>query len=210
MDPRGFSVYSTAVETREEKMHPFLWRFWTKTPERGRIAIFDRGWYRRVLTDRFDGLTGENELGRAYGEICSFEKQLTDDGVVIIKLFIYISQKEQRKRFEKLLESRETKWRVTKDDLKRNKRYEEYLRMNEEMLEKTDSGYAPWNIIEGTDREYAAVKMMQIVVNALEDAVAENKRQEKSGCQEKGLPDGIGGYGKSRRRREEHKGSGIG
>lgn len=185
LDPRGFSVYSTAVETREEKMHPFLWRFWTKTPERGRIAIFDRGWYRRVLTDRFDGLTGESELDSAYGEICSFEKQLTDDGVVIIKLFTYISRKEQQKRFEKLLESKKTQWRVTKDDLKRNKHYEEYLRMNEEMLEKTDSDYAPWNIIEGTDREYAAVKMMQIVVNALEEAVAENKKKEKAAAEKK-------------------------
>ncbi len=180
LDPRGFSVHSTAVETREEKMHPFLWRFWTKTPEKGRIAIFDRGWYRRVLTDRFDGLTAESELDSAYGEICSFEKQLTDDGMVIIKLFTYISKKEQRKRFEKLLASKKTQWRVTKDDLKRNKHYEEYLEMNEEMLEKTDSDYAPWNIIEGTDREYAAVKMMQIVVNALEEAVAENKRKKTS------------------------------
>lgn len=179
LDPRGFFVYSTAVETQEEKMHPFLWRFWTKTPERGRIAIFDRGWYRRVLTDRFDGLTPEEKLAEAYGEICSFEQQLSDDGVVILKLFIHISKKEQQKRFEKLLETKKTAWRVTKDDLKRNKHYEEYLQMNEEMLEKTDSSYAPWHIIEGTDREYAAVKMMQIVSDALEQAIAHKKEAKK-------------------------------
>lgn len=177
LDPRGFGVYSTAVETQEEKMHPFLWRFWTKTPAKGRIAIFDRGWYRRVLTDRFDGLTPENKLAEAYGEICSFEQQLTADGVVMIKLFVYISQKEQQKRFEKLLAAKQTAWRVTKDDLKRNKHYDEYLQMNEEMLEKTDSSYAPWHIIEGTDREYAAVKMMQIVVDTLEQAI-DHKKQE--------------------------------
>lgn len=179
LDPRGFFVYSTAVETQEEKMHPFLWRFWTKTPERGRIAIFDRGWYRRVLTDRFDGLTPEEKLAEAYGEICSFEQQLSDDGVVILKLFIHISKKEQQKRFERLLETKKTAWRVTKDDLKRNKHYEEYLQMNEEMLEKTDSSYAPWHIIEGTDREYAAVKMMQIVSDALEQAIAHKKEAQK-------------------------------
>lgn len=176
LDPRGFGVYSTAVETQEEKMHPFLWRFWTKTPAKGRIAIFDRGWYRRVLTDRFDGLTPENKLAEAYGEICSFEQQLTADGVVMIKLFVYISKKEQQKRFEKLLAAKQTAWRVTKDDLKRNKHYDEYLQMNEEMLEKTDSSYAPWHIIEGTDREYAAVKMMQIVVDTLEQAIDHKKQ----------------------------------
>ncbi len=175
LDPRGFTVYSTAVETREEKMRPFLWRFWTKTPARGRIAIFDRGWYRRVLTDRFDGITTKEQLASAYGEICSFEKQLTDDGVVIVKLFAYISKKEQKKRFETLLASKKTAWRVTGEDLRRNKYYDGYLAMNEEMLEKTDSDYAPWHIIEGTDREYAAVKMMQVVVEALEGAVAAKK-----------------------------------
>ena len=143
LDPRGFSVYATAVETKEEKMHPFLWRFWTKIPSQGRIAIFDRSWYRRVLVDRFDGVTTKEQLDYAFGEICSFEKQLTDDGMVIIKLFADVSKKEQKKRFDKLLEDKKTAWRVTKDDLARNKHYEEYLAMNEEMLEKTASEYAP-------------------------------------------------------------------
>ena len=180
LDPRGFEVNSTAVETSEETMHPFLWRFWMKTPEKGRIAIFDRGWYRRVLTDRFDGRTADTQLESAYDEICSFEKVLTDDGVVIIKLFTYISKEEQKKRFDHLLSSKKTSWRVTKDDLQRNKHYDKYLQMNEEMLERTDSDSAPWYILEGTDREYAAVKMMQIVVNALEEAVANRKKAEGS------------------------------
>ena len=106
LDPRGFSVYATAVETKEEKMHPFLWRFWTKIPSQGRIAIFDRSWYRRVLVDRFDGITTKEQLDYAFGEICSFEKQLTDDGMVIIKLFADVSKKEQKKRFDKLLEEK--------------------------------------------------------------------------------------------------------
>ena len=113
--------------------------------------------------DRFDGITTKEQLDYAFGEICSFEKQLTDDGMVIIKLFADVSKKEQKKRFDKLLEDKKTAWRVTKDDLARNKHYEEYLAMNEEMLEKTDSEYAPWHILECTDREYAAAKMTEIV-----------------------------------------------
>lgn len=178
LDPRGFTVYSTAVETKEEKMHPFLWRFWTKIPSKGRIAIFDRSWYRRVLADRFDKETTAEQLEYSFGEICSFEKQLTDDGMVIIKLFAYISKKEQKKRFDKLLENKKTAWRVTKEDLQRNKEYDSYLAMNEEMLERTDSDYAPWNILECTDREYAAVKMTEIVVSALERALAEHKERK--------------------------------
>lgn len=180
LDPRGFTVFSTAVETKEEKMHPFLWRFWTKIPEKGRIAIFDRSWYRRVLVDRFDGVTTTEQLSYAFGEICSFEKQLTDDGMVIIKLFAYISKKEQKKRFDKLLSDKKTAWRVTKDDLLRNKEYDAYLEMNEEMLERTDADYAPWNIIECTDREYAAAKMTEVVVSALEQALADKKALEQA------------------------------
>ena len=185
LDPRGFSVYATAVETKEEKMHPFLWRFWTKIPSQGRIAIFDRSWYRRVLVDRFDGVTTKEQLDYAFGEICSFEKQLTDDGMVIIKLFADVSKKEQKKRFDKLLEDKKTAWRVTKDDLARNKHYEEYLAMNEEMLEKTDSEYAPWHILECTDREYAAAKMTEIVVSVLEQAIADKKAEQEKREQEK-------------------------
>ncbi len=183
LDPRGFAVHATAVETGEETMHPFLWRFWTKLPERGRIAIFDRGWYRRVLTDRFDGTTAEEQLESAYDEICSFEKLLTDDGVVLIKLFTYIAKEEQKKRFDNLQSSKKTSWRVTKDDLKRNKHYDTYIQMNEDMLEKTDTDYAPWNIIEGTDREYAAVKMMQTVVDTMEYALLK-KQKQADGTQE--------------------------
>lgn len=175
LDPRGFQVYTTAVETKEEQMKPFLWRFWTRIPSGGRIAIFDRSWYRRVLVDRFDGVTSPEQLEYAFGEIASFEKQLTDDGAVIIKFFGHISKQEQHKRFEKLRSEKKTAWRVTKADLERNKQYEKYLHMNEEMLEKTDFEYAPWHILECTDRQYAVAKMTEIVVATVERALAERE-----------------------------------
>ncbi|MCI5620992.1 MAG: phosphate--AMP phosphotransferase [Lachnospiraceae bacterium] len=178
LDPRGFQVYTTAVETKEERMKPFLWRFWTKIPSKGRIAVFDRSWYRRVLVDRFDGVTSKEQLDYAFEEIASFEKQLTDDGMVLIKFFAHISQKEQKKRLEHLCSDKKTAWRVTKDDLKRNKEYDRYLTMNEEMLERTDFEYAPWNILECTDREYASAKMTEIVVSVLEQALAHHKAEK--------------------------------
>lgn len=171
LDPRGFDVYASNRATEEEAMRPFLWRFWTKTPENGRIAVFDRSWYRKVLIDRFDKETKKKELPEAFQDIRSFEKQLSDGGTVIIKLFLYISKEEQKKRFKKLEDSSETGWRVTDDDWARNREYDAYLQINEEMLEKTDSEYAPWTIIEATDKNYAAMKILKSVTSRLEQAI---------------------------------------
>ena len=103
LDPRGFEVHAVKTETEEEKMHPFLWRFWTKMPPKGRIAIYDSSWYRKVLIDRFDKKTKKNELAKAYDSICAFEEQLTSDGMVLIKIFLTIDKKEQKKEVENRL-----------------------------------------------------------------------------------------------------------
>ena len=181
LDPRGFHVHAIDGESPEEHNRPFLWRFWTKTPARGRIAIFDRSWYRRVLVDRFDGRTSPQELGYAYEEINSFEQQLTDGGCVIIKLFLCIDQEEQKKRLQKRMESPATSWQVSDGDRKRNREYGRYKEMNEEMLQKTDTDYAPWTIVEATDRRFATVKIYSTVIQQLQEAVQEARgRQEPS------------------------------
>lgn len=179
LDPRGFNVYASSRVTEDEAMRPFLWRFWTLTPENGRIAVFDRSWYRKVREDRFEGRTAKKELAEAFRDICSFEKQLTDSKAVIIKLFLYISREEQKKRFKKLEESGETAWRVTKEDWKRNEDYDRYLKINEEMLEWTDTEYAPWTIIEATDKSYGAMKILKTVTETLEDALAKTAEEER-------------------------------
>ena len=171
LDPRGFEVYAVKNETEEEKMHPFLWRFWTKMPSKGRIAIYDSSWYRKVLIDRFDKKTKKSELADAYRSICSFEEQLAADGMVIIKIFLAIDEKEQKKRFDKLLSSDETAWRVSREDQKRNKSFEKYQEMNEEMLRRTDTEYAPWNIVEAVDRKFATAKIYAIVAQTLAEKV---------------------------------------
>lgn len=171
MDPRGFQVYPIKNETEEERMHPFMWRFWTKTPERGRISIFDGSWYRKVLIDRFEMRTKEKDLPDVFHSINSFEEQLADDGNVIIKLFLDIDKKEQKKRFDKLKKNKESAWRVSQGDLERNVRYDEYASMMEDMLFKTDSDYAPWTIIESMDRRFATVKIYTTVIKALADQI---------------------------------------
>lgn len=180
LDPRGFEVHAVKNETEDEKMHPFLWRFWKKMPAKGKIAIYDSSWYRKVLIDRFEKRTREKDLEKYYRSICSFEKQMTDDGMLLIKLFLTIDKKEQKRRFEKLLKSKDTAWRVTEGDLKRHHKFEKYQAINEDMLVRTDTSDAPWNIIEATDRRYASVKIYGIVIRALEEKITEIKKEQES------------------------------
>ena len=102
LDPRGFSVHTTNMFNIDELMRPFLWRFWIKTPPKGRIAIFDKSWYRKVMVERVDNRTESSELENYFEDISTFEKQLVDDGNIIIKFFLHISKKEQKKRFQEL------------------------------------------------------------------------------------------------------------
>ncbi|MDK2967572.1 MULTISPECIES: polyphosphate:AMP phosphotransferase [Lacrimispora] len=186
LDPRGFDVYANDKSTEEERMRPFLWRFFTKLPAHGRIAVFDRSWYRQVTMERFAGKIEEEDLPAAFHDIQSFERQLTDDGMVIIKLFLYISRQEQKKRFKKLDSSKETSWRVSKEDWKRNTEYDRFINICEEMLQNTDMDYAPWTIIEAEDKDFAAAKIMSCVAECLEDAL--NKKRLNVGTKDKDAP----------------------
>jgi polyphosphate kinase 2 (PPK2 family) len=170
LDSRGFTVHPTNPPTEEEKLRPFLWRFWTKTPERGRIAIFDRSWYGGVLVERVDRLARKKEWQRRYGEINAFERELVDDGCVVVKVFLHISRKEQAKRFRKLRRNRSTAWKVTKEDLKHHRQYKKYAAATEDMLRLTDA--VPWNIVAAHNRRFATVRVFTIVSEAIAKAVS--------------------------------------
>jgi AMP-polyphosphate phosphotransferase len=177
LDPRGFSVYSTRDPTEEDAFYPFLRRFWKQTPTRGRLAIFDRSWNRRVVTDRIAGLIKGERLREAFDDIRSFERQLTDEGVVIVKCFLHISKSEQKRRFDALRASPTTAWRVTKEDLRQHERYTDYLAAAEEMLTETDADYAPWTVVEAHDRRFATLKIFGTVISALERGIATTVRK---------------------------------
>lgn len=171
LDPRGFAVHPIKAPTEEEAFRPFLWRFWTRTPEKGRIAIFDRSWYGRVLTERVDKLVDKKAWSAGYEQICSFERQLADDGAVLIKFFLHISKKEQKERFCRLEKSSALSWKVTKEDWRHHRQYQKYWQATDDMLARTDSEYAPWTIVESHDRRFAALKVFSAVVRALQTAV---------------------------------------
>lgn len=171
LDPRGFEVRNLGTPTEEERFYPFLWRYWRWTPARGRMVLFSRSWYRHVFDDRLDGRVAGKKLEEAYGDILNFERQLATGGTLLVKFFLHISAKEQKKRLKALEENPVTAWRVSPRDWELHARYDERLRIVEEMLQRTDTGHAPWTVVESHDHDYAVVKVLATVVDALERAV---------------------------------------
>ncbi|MDD2968597.1 MAG: phosphate--AMP phosphotransferase [Lachnospiraceae bacterium] len=179
LDPRGFKVFTIQKVSEEEAMRPFLWRFWTRLPANGRIHIFDRSWYRSMITECLEGKKGDAEKGRALEDIIHYEQELSEDGMVIIKFFLHISQKEQKLRFKSLEKNDTTKWRVNKQDWKQNEEYDNYRILFDDMIAKTDTEYAPWTIIESTNKEYAASKIIATVVERLQEVIESTKSEKE-------------------------------
>jgi polyphosphate kinase 2 (PPK2 family) len=167
LDPRGYSVYSISAPQGEDKTRHYLYRFWRRLPERGQIAIFDRSWYGRVLVERVEGFAKEEEWKRAYKEINSFERQLRDFGVIVLKFWIQISREEQLKRFEERQASGYKAWKLTGEDWRNREKWGVYEDAVEEMLVRTSTRTAPWTLVEGNDKYWARVKVLSKVVEVL-------------------------------------------
>jgi polyphosphate kinase 2 (PPK2 family) len=171
MDPRGFRVHPIGAPHADELLRPFLWRFWIRLPASGHVEVFDRSWYGRVLIERIDGLTPEPVWRRAYEEIRDFERQLVDDGMVLIKFWLHIGKKEQRRRFRACERDPLLSWKITPEDWRHHEQYDDYFLAVEEMLERTSTHYAPWTVVESTHRRYASMKILETVVERWERAL---------------------------------------
>ncbi|MDY3774359.1 MAG: phosphate--AMP phosphotransferase [Eubacterium sp.] len=161
LDPRGYRVFSTGKANEEERMRPYFWRFFTKTPERGRMHIFDQSWYRGV----YEGEISEKDA-------VEFEKMLIQDGTLIVKFFLLISAKEQKKRLENMEKDEDTRWRVCKQEKENNKNYDACLKRQDTMLVHTDIAECPWVIVEGTNKLYATCKIVSTLVSRMEEALS--------------------------------------
>jgi len=168
LDPRGFRLYPITTPRTYEQQHPWLWRFWQKVPNRGEMVIFDRSWYIRVLDKRVEKSIPQKAWRQAYKDIVEFERMLADDGAVILKFFLHISKKQQKERFREIEADPLESWRITDADWARHKKYDEYLAAVEEMLELTESEFAPWTIVEATSKWYSRRKVFDVTVETLE------------------------------------------
>lgn len=180
LDPRGYQVHRVSEPEKEEREHPYLWRFWSKIPPRGRIAIFDHSWYRRVLIERVEKLAPKKEWKRAYDEINEFEKNLSDDGVVFVKLWFHISKKQQKKRIKSYEKDPILKWLVTKNDWRQQEKYGKYYKAVEEALERTHTACAPWTIVEAMDKHHAVIKMYETVIETVEKKIEDVQKARKA------------------------------
>jgi len=188
LDPRGFKLYPIGgPRTYEREQRPWLWRFWLKVPNRGEMVILDGSWYSQVLEECTKGAMSAKLLRETYRDIVEFERMLADDGTVILKFFLHISRKEQKRRFQVMNKDPLEAWRLTKDDWARHKKYNKYLAATEELLEITETDYAPWTIVEATSKWHARRKVFEVIIAAMEERLGANSppRAEITGAKMK-------------------------
>jgi len=174
LDCRGYQVHPIASPEPHEKARHFLWRFWTRLPKDGHVAIFDRTWYGRVMVERIEGFCSENDWKRAYNEINEFERELSEWGAVIIKFWVQIDNKTQLDRFTDRQNTPEKQWKITEEDWRNREKWDAYEQSVNEMLRKTSTTFAPWHILESNDKHYARIKALRIVTREIRAALGED------------------------------------
>jgi len=178
LDARQYQVIPVAAPTDEEAAQPYLWRFWRHMPRLGRLAIFDRTWYGRVLVERVEGFCSESDWLRAYTEINDFEHEMADSGVIVVKFWLQISQEEQLKRFKEREKVDFKRFKITEDDWRNRGKWDAYQQAVCDMVERTSTGTAPWTLVEANDKNYARIKILRTLCERLEAELAQGPKAE--------------------------------
>jgi len=207
LDPRGFTLHATDKPTDEERAHSFMWRFWIKTPALGRIGIFARSWYSRALAEKLSRVSWKKSLKDEIISINNFERQLSDSGAIIIKFFLHISKEEQKMRLLERERNPLTAWLVTPRIWDFHHHYEAYLPIIDEFIEHTDTAYAPWHVVEATDRKYTIFKVYSYLVKTLEKTLEKRAASTPGERLGKGKPRTIASSPKNTVQRKSSAGS---
>jgi polyphosphate:AMP phosphotransferase len=171
MDSRDYQVISTSAPSDEERARPYLWRFWRRLPPLGRVAIYDRSWYGRVLVERIEGFCNEDEWQRAFAEINAFEEQLAESGNLVLKFWLHVSQDEQLRRFQDRKETPYKQYKLTEEDWRNRAKADAYEAAACDMIGKTSTAEAPWTLVEANSKEWARLKVVKTVVKRLEETL---------------------------------------
>lgn len=167
LEPRSTHVWRIGAPSAEEQGRHYLWRFWTRLPAPGNWAVFDRTWYGRVLVERIEGLCEEAAWKRAYREINEFERELSDDGVRIVKILVHVSTEEQKKRMIARLEDPRRHYKVGLEDFRNIAKRKQYVEAYDDMLERTHTDHAPWHVLATDHKKEARLEGLRIVADAL-------------------------------------------
>ncbi|HCK82640.1 MAG TPA: polyphosphate:AMP phosphotransferase [Candidatus Competibacter sp.] len=173
LDARDYRVIQIAAPTDEEAAHNYLWRFWRHIPRAGRVTIYDRSWYGRVLVERVEGFARTRDWQRAYAEINDFEAQLVERGIVLLKFWLHITPEEQLRRFKEREQITYKSWKLTEEDWRNRERWADYELAVNDMVEHTSTRQEPWTLIEANDKRYARIKVLRTLCERLETALGE-------------------------------------
>ncbi len=171
LDARHYGIVPVAAPSEEERAQPYLWRFWRHVPRRGRVAIFDRSWYGRVLVERVEGFAAEADWMRAYAEINDFEDQLVRHGAVVVKFWLAITADEQLKRFREREKTRFKRFKITGEDWRNRKKWDAYRHAVCDMIDRTSTEIAPWTLVEANDKYHARIKVLRTLCDRLQAAL---------------------------------------
>lgn len=171
LDARCYNIIPVAAPTEEERAQPYLWRFWRHIPRRGRLTIFDRSWYGRVLVERVEGFCSEADWMRAYSEINDFEAQLVRHKIVVVKFWLAISKDEQLARFNEREKIGFKRFKITEDDWRNRNKWDEYEHAVCDMVDRTSTEIAPWTLVEANDKNFARIKILKTLCKHLEAAI---------------------------------------
>ena len=175
LDARHYQVIPIAAPTDEERAHHYLWRFWRHLSRAGRINIFDRSWYGRVLVERVEGFASEDEWKRAFSEINEFEEQLTHHGILLLKYWVHITKDEQLERFKAREQIPHKRWKLTEEDWRNREKWDDYNWAVNDIVEHTSTNAAPWVLVEGNNKRFARIKVISTFCDRLEAMLAANK-----------------------------------
>jgi polyphosphate:AMP phosphotransferase len=171
LDAPAYQVIPIAAPTDEERAHHYLWRFWRHLPRQGLLTMFDRSWYGRVLVERVEGFASSAQWLRAYSEINQFEEQLVDHGIVLVKYWLHITPDEQLRRFRERQRSPFKEWKLTDEDWRNRRKWNDYAQAVNEMIARTSTRTAPWTLVEANDKYYARLKVMRALCARLRVAL---------------------------------------
>lgn len=175
IDPRFFKVATMSAPTEEEKRKPFLYRHFIQIPEAGKFSFLDSGWMEEITMARVHGDMSDQEYAEKIESIKRFERQLTDNGYLLVKFFFHISKKEQDKRVEKLLSEKDTAWRVSDSDKWQNKHYDKCEEVFDRYLSDTNTSNAPWYIIDAKDKKWAELQVLETLCSGIDIALQNDK-----------------------------------
>ena len=175
LNARDYQVIPIAAPTEEERAQHYLWRFWRHLSRAGRVTIFDRSWYGRVLVERVEGFCSDDSWRRAYGEINDFEEQIVEAGHVLCKFWLHITKEEQLARFEQRSEIEYKQWKLTDEDWRNREKWGDYETAVNAMVEQTSTHTAPWTLVEANAKSFARVKVLRTVCDALEAGLKKKK-----------------------------------